>query len=104
MTKHDLIAALFIASGLFLLIKGLANPILTGSGGGLLMCGLARYSGAKIRRGIVSGALAACGAFWLPGLIAGAQGVALLWLIAFVFIGTAVRVGLMFRTPANTTI
>lgn len=90
-----IIAALFMAVGLFLLLKGLAVPILTGPGGGMFMIGFALYKGASVSRCIGAGLLAACSAFWLPGLIAGAQGVALLWLIAFVFAGLSIRVGIL---------
>jgi len=95
MNKDNIIAALFIAVGLFLLFKGLHKPILMGPGGGLLMLGLAYHQGHKILRCIGAGVLATCGAFWLPGVIEDPSKYALLGLIAFVFIGASIRVGIL---------
>ena len=95
MTKNNIIAALFIALGLFLLGKGLENPILMGPGGGFFMLGLAYHQGHKIMRCIGAGILAMCGAFWLPGVITDPSKYALLGLIAFVFIGASIRVGIL---------
>ena len=98
MTKDNIIAGLFIALGLFLLVKGLTDPVLMGPGGGLLMLGLAYHQGHKIPRCIGAGVLAMCGAFWLPGIIEDPSKYALLGLIAFVFIGASIRVGILRGT------
>ena len=98
MKQDNIIAAIFIALGLFLLAKGLTDPILMGPGGGLLMLGLAYHQGHKIPRCIGAGLLAMWGAFWLPGVIEDPSQYALLGLIAFVFIGVSVRVGIL-RDP-----
>lgn len=95
MKIRDIIAAVCMGAGLFLLAKGLPIPILMGPGGGLLLFGATAYRGQSISRATVAGALATAGAFWLPGVIADPQRFALLGLIAFVLIGMAIRVGLL---------
>ena len=95
MKIRDIIAAVCMGAGLFLLAKGLAIPILMGPGGGFLLFGAAVYRRASNARALAAYVLAAAGAFWLPGVIADPQRFALLGLIAFVLIGMAIRVGLL---------
>ncbi len=100
MKTRDIIAAICMGVGLFLLAKGLTVPIWMGLGGGLLLFGATIYRGVSIPRASLAGALAAAGSFWLPGVIDDPQRFALLGLIAFALIGTAIRVGLLYRGPA----
>ena len=103
MKMRDIIAAICMGAGLFLLFKGLADPILMGPGGGLLLFGAALHHGATIKRAIGAGLLSCAGAFWLPGVIADPEKYMLLGLIAFVLIGTAIRVGLLYTPKIKRT-
>jgi len=88
--------------GVFALLKfGTIDPVLSAVGAALFVFGASWLRAPRSWRVPVSAILAACGALFIPAIIAdpGRFG-PLLGLVAFVLIGTAVRVGLMPRGKA----
>ena len=69
-------------------------------GVGIFLAGLSVHRGVSTGRAIAAGVLGALGGLWLPGVIADPHKYWMLGLIAFVFIGFALRVGVVRRGPA----